>query len=265
MHEVIGRLYALLFARANRPAQWLNHALYHLALRGMGFNNGWQLNRSGELWFIRHMLPRTLTDLLVVDVGANRGEYSRTVLRHAPYAKVVAFEPLVGCMHELAVMQQQYGLHRFVARNVAVGAEAGEALIHFGENDSEWASLATELPAYADAANVNSARVGVTTLDSQFLLDERIHLLKIDVEGLEYEVLQGAERLIKENPPRWVQLEMNTHQLLRGHTLRQLAELLPGYEVFQLLPRGMRRVDLDRPEPNTFCYGNFVFHHGCTP
>ncbi len=52
--------------------QPVNHALYHLALRGMGYNNGWLLPQSGEQWFIRNVLAPS-RPLWCLDVGANPG------------------------------------------------------------------------------------------------------------------------------------------------------------------------------------------------
>jgi FkbM family methyltransferase len=262
MREFIGRMYAALFARPGRIPQAVNHALYHLALRGMGYNNGWQLGRSGEYWFIQHALGQTHNPV-VIDVGANRGEYSRAVLNRIIGARVLAFEPLAGCRETLDQLKIKWP--RFGYRGVALGAVPDRSRIFFGEADSEWSSLSADLPNYAARAATHESWIEVSTLDAEVLggaVDyPRVDLLKIDVEGFEIEVLQGARRLIEEMPPRWVQVEWNLHQLHRGHTLRQLGQLLPGYVPFQLLPgrHGKRQVDLDRPEANTFCYSNFVF------
>lgn len=267
VREIIGRTYAGLFARPGRVPQGVNHALYHLALRGMGYNNGWQLGRSGEYWFIEHALLHQHNPV-VIDVGANRGEYSRAVLDRIIGARVLAFEPLAGCREPLEQLEIKWP--RFSYRGLALGAIPDRAQLYYGDSDSEWASLVCDLPGYVRDAATHTASVRVSTLDAE-VLDEvlnglvdypRVDLLKIDVEGFELEVLTGAAGLLTEMPPRWIQVEWNLHQLHRGHTLRALSQLLPpGYVPFQLLPgrRGLRQVDLDRPEANTFCYANFVF------
>lgn len=265
MRELVGRAYASLFARPGAKPQAVNHALLHLALRGMGYNNGWQLDRSGEAWFLRQVLG-SCSDALVVDVGANRGDYSRQVLKSSPTAEVLAFEPLQGCFEQLDLLERS--TQRFDYRSLALSAAPGRQLLHYGDNDSEWASLssAADLPPYAAHVASNEIVVPVSTLDIELPRDNdslfpAVEILKIDVEGYELEVLAGAKRLIDEAPPRWVQIEWNLHQLYRGHTLRAVAELLPGYWCYQLLPgrRGVRLVDVNRPEANVYCYGNFVF------
>jgi hypothetical protein len=141
------------------------------------------------------------------------------------------------------------------------------ALIHYGEGDSELASLASEVNniAFVGEANTNVMEVQVTTLDEYFAdLVKRgpgtLDFVKVDTEGYEFEVLQGAREVITSCRPRFVQIEMNLHQLVRRHTLYSLHDLMgDSYDVFQLVPHGMHQVDATRPEPNTFSYSNFVF------
>jgi FkbM family methyltransferase len=260
--EIVGRAYAAAFARPGRVAQAVNHALFHLALRGYGYNNGWELDRSGEQAFIDQHVAGVQAPL-VVDVGANRGDYTRAVLAANPTAEVIAIEPLDGCYPALAALADDHP-GRVTVLRCAAGARRGQATIRYGAGDSEWASLADRLPDYAATAATHSQTVPVETLDDLLDVDHSepaVHLLKIDVEGWEHGVLAGATRLIRQNPPAWVQLEMNLHQLLAGHTLRGLADLLPGYLAYQLLPHGLRPVNLDRPDANAYGYGNFVFRH----
>lgn len=254
--ELAARAYSRVFARPGK-AQAFNHALYHLALRGMGFNNGWQLDKSGEEWFVKNVLkpmnPRTC-----LDVGANRGEYSRLLLENT-HAQVIAFEPLPGCSPYLDALRNEYA-GRFSFVDSAVGSEPGVAELHYGAEESALASLSEEVKeiAYVGEANKNSVSVSVTTLDANSF-GSGIDFLKIDTEGYEYEVLLGAQKMTESGGPKYIQIEMNLHQLFRGHTLRSFTQLLPNYESYQLLPHGMHKVDANRPEANTFCYGNFVF------
>jgi FkbM family methyltransferase len=244
--------------------QPVNQAMYQLALRGMGYNNGWQLPKSGEQWFIRHVLAPT-RPRLCIDVGANKGEYTAALLRWTT-AQVHAFEPLPLAFQSLQrVAERSPG--RVVVNNSAVGASTEPALIHYGDGDSELASLSAEVSniAFVGAANTNVMEVQVTTLDEHFAdLVRRgpgsVDFIKVDTEGFEFEVLQGAREVVAECRPRFVQIEMNLHQLVRRHTLYSLHELIgDAYDIFQLLPHGMHRVDATRPESNTFSYSNFVF------
>lgn len=258
--ELLAQGYASVFARDTRMAQAVNHTLYHLALRGMGYNNGWQLDRSGEGWFVEHVLaPRG--PRVCLDIGANVGEYTRLLLGRTS-AEVYAFEPLPAAFEQLQQAGRPYA-GRLHAYNLAMGDASGEAEISFGDPTTEHASLATEVARidYVGAGNTRTMTVRVDALDrwAEEVGLERCDFLKIDVEGLEYEVLRGGQATIARLRPWYVQIEWNTHQLMRGHTLLHFADLLSDYDAYQLLPHGLRRIDAMRPEPNTFCYGNFVF------
>ena len=76
-----------------------------------------------------------------------------------------------------------------------------------------------------------------------------------------FDLLPGAFETLARLRPRFVQIEYNWHQLFRGCSLMKLAELLPGYVAYQLLPHraGMVRRDVERPESNITFYSNFVF------
>jgi FkbM family methyltransferase len=254
---------------AGRPSmQPVNKAAYHVALRGMGYNNGHELNRSGEEWFIRHVL-RHRNPSYCLDIGANVGEYSMALLQHT-HSMVYAFEPLPGAFLRLQAKANQLGRGRLQPINTAVGAHTGKNTINFGSDDSEHASLSTSVNDidYVGKQNVNVAVVDITTLDDwSFLSGEDwrsprispIDFIKIDVEGYESQVLLGGLHTIRRFMPI-IQIEMNLHQMMESQSLYSLWKILPhGYKVFQLLPSGMHEVDPRRPEPNTFCFGNFVF------
>ena len=89
--DPILRLYALLFSR---PFLYrFNRALFHLSLRGLGILN-WQSERlRGKSDLLERLLSRAAPGTVVLDVGANEGEYSQTVMRLAPHVEVHAFEP----------------------------------------------------------------------------------------------------------------------------------------------------------------------------
>lgn len=279
LREAGGRAYAWVFARRARWAQAVNHVLLHLALRGKGYNNGWELDRSGEAWFLQFALtwhgwssgrtPGYYENLLVVDVGANVGTYSRLALELGA-SSVRAYEPLAACGPQLEELAEAFQ-GQFHYAHAAVGDRSARRKLHYSDEHTEWASLSRALPAYAAQVVDREEMVDVVTLDHELMLSSvrtdgpplyaKVAVLKIDVEGWESEVLAGAQQLIKYQPPRWIQIEMNTHQLLRGHTLLSLSEQLPGYRPYRLLPgrRGMVPVDPSRAEDNMFFYGNIVF------
>ena len=74
--------------------------------------------------------------------------------------------------------------------------------------------------------------VPVTTLDEDLADIEKIAVLKIDCEGFEYHILQGARGLLKRHRPLLF-VEVHPEQLVQfGHSTRELLELIsPDYEL----------------------------------
>ena len=48
---------------------------------------------------------------------------------------------------------------------------------------------------------------------------KKVDFLKIDVEGHEYEVVKGAKKFIEFNSPKFIQIEINWHQLFKNINL----------------------------------------------
>ena len=122
---------------------------------------------------------------------------------------------------------------------------ATQKLFDFSHKDgSAQASLHEEFFALYNIPTIERA-VAVTTLDSvckEHSIDH-IDLLKIDVEGCEYEVLQGAARMIGSLSIDIIQFEINALSLISKHSLLDFMTLLTEYRFFRLLYRGLLPLD----------------------
>lgn len=129
---------------------------------------------------------------VVFDVGANDGRTVHRLMQHLPGPRIVAFEPVASTFAKLTEETSRYpGVERF---RLALGSETGRRDIFVGEQ----AALNS---LYAEwAAGDRTETIEMVTLDG-FLRDqhrtERIHLLKIDSEGHDLEVLKGAQETLR--------------------------------------------------------------------
>lgn len=256
------KLYIFIFARPTN--QQLNNYILQLALKGHGYNNCCDPEITGELKLIN--LIAKFNPKLCIDVGANKGEYSKLLLLKTN-ATIISFEPMNESFKSLISLQKLYP-DRFYAINKGVSSENGELEIHYGEEDSIHASFSLEINKidYLKLNNINRRKVPVISLDAYYeeYLSHKfsnVDLLKIDTEGFEYEVLKGAKKILKEIKPKFIQIEFNWHQLFRGHSLNKIAEMMKNYRIYQLLPYGAGLVerDVNKPEANIYHYSNFVF------
>jgi FkbM family methyltransferase len=158
---------------------------------------------------------------LVLDIGANIGQYAG-YLRDAGYAgRIVSFEPLADA-HAALTRRAAGDPGWTVAPRMALGAAAGEVEINVS-NDRDMSSLLELRPEILAVSptsrTVARETVPLATLDAVY--DEHARpgdrvLLKIDTQGYERQVLDGAERTL----PRLagIQLELSLVPLYDGET-----------------------------------------------
>jgi FkbM family methyltransferase len=144
---------------------------------------------------------------VVVDVGANFGLYALNAALYArPMGRVFAFEPAPAAFATLQrnIVSNEMG-SAVTAIQAAAGAAPGRAQFHIGE-DVSFSSLHRTQRIGEEA---NTVEVEVVSLDTALSHVPAVDLLKIDVEGGEAEVLQGARALLKRSPGAIVQFEFS--------------------------------------------------------
>jgi FkbM family methyltransferase len=153
----------------------------------------------------------------IIDVGGNKGQFAFFASRRWPSAIMHVFEPLPAPFAKLkTVMAGRATLHR-----CALGATDTEAEIHIASraDSSSLLPLGEEQSRIFGVESVATLRVPVHRLDT--LLSEKNvtapALLKIDVQGFEYEVLQGMGSL--SSLIRWIYLEVSFVELYTGQKL----------------------------------------------
>ena len=183
---------------------------------------------------------RQLTGGVLVDVGANIGAFT-LLLRSASSLPVIAYEPQPFLFK---LLQWNIGFNRLAgvdAHNVACGSKRGEVAFSIGINGSivceSVASKKKSVSASPTVSNLDDeaemtqsgeavVNVPVTTLDEDLADVPSVALLKIDCEGFEYDVLQGAAGIIKRHRPQLV-LEVHPTQLENfGHSTEKVLDLV---------------------------------------
>lgn len=147
-------------------------------------------------------------DDVCIDAGANVGFFACHLARWVgPRGHVHAFEPEPRNVGRLAANLALNGLSsRVTLHPVALSAERGRARFNrAGGDHSGWGSL------HRDEMHLQTIEVETTTIDA-FVEEaglEEVALLKIDVEGADFDVYHGAERLLGRRGVRCVMAEWN--------------------------------------------------------
>lgn len=244
--------------RHKAELQGLTNNLLSICLSARGYNNYHSQQSSGEDFFIRNILAPT-NPKLCIDIGANVGEFSRNLLE-ATSTKVIAFEPLPKVYEDLK-NQLSYWSDRIIFENLGVGEKKETLSINYNDKSTAHASFSEEVKGVSYLDNKDTLELPITSLD--LYLDDKeineINLIKIDTEGFESEVLNGANKTICKFKPQFIQIEFNWHQLFRNKTLNWFAERLTDYDCYQLLPDNWIKRDPKDPLSNIFLYSNFIF------
>lgn len=180
---------------------------------------------NAELAFVRHSLQ---PGAVVIDVGANGGIYAVTAARQiGPTGHVYAFEPATA---EVAILRKNVEINNLTNVTViesAVSHETGTAQFAIAD-DGALNSLAQT--GHPDQHVTKWETVKTITLDD-FVRETsipRVDFLKIDVEGAEKLVLDGAKELLASVTPLTILFESMTVNVgAFGYSVRDfLQELL---------------------------------------
>ena len=162
---------------------------------------------------------RSLGIDLVIDVGANRGQFANEIRRAGYHGRILSIEPLEVPYLELSRAATRDP--RWTAVRSAVGAGAGVASIHVAANGGASSSFLPMLDSHRRAAPeanyVGEERVEIRTLDSVVEAHRQSGnrvFLKIDVQGFELQVIEGGAETLAGSS--MVQVEMSLIPLYEG-------------------------------------------------
>lgn len=160
----------------------------------------------------------------VLDVGANEGQFGESLRESGYEGGIVSFEPLEIAHRNLLGISGQYKDWQVHSR-CALGDTIGETEINVSENSvssSVLPMLDSHINAAPQAGYVGINKCDVITLDSvesTYFNQSKSILLKIDTQGYEWQVLDGAESVLKN--VQGMLIEMSLTPLYEGQKLWQ--------------------------------------------
>ena len=230
-------IYTLLFAR--NIFFKINRFLFKLSTHGLGIGNYANHRISGEQKFIATLLKSNkLKKGVILDIGANKGDYSTFIRDNGIIIPIFAFEP-----HPLTytkLNETGKGLLSFSAINKGIGArkEITKIYDYKDNNGSQHASLYKNVIENIHKSEASEIEIEIITIDdfvNEYKIDE-ISLLKIDTEGNELDVLKGAEKSLKLGIINNIQFEFNSMNVISRTFLIDFINLMPNYKFYRLLP-----------------------------
>jgi FkbM family methyltransferase len=180
----------------------------------------------------------------VLDIGAHTGVFAREIRKSLPTAQIYSFEPLTGPFERLRAGMGNDP--NFEAFQIAVGERNGRTLIHqddFTPASSLLTMTETTKKAFPHTGKGTSVEIPLQTLDSwaeAHKLESPL-LVKMDVQGYEDKVIQGAEEVLKradaviteasfvelyEGQPLYCELQ----RLMEGRGFQMLGAVVESYD-----------------------------------
>lgn len=157
----------------------------------------------------------------VLDVGANSGQYATQLFQIGYKGKIISFEPV---KQVFSVLQKKASQKKnWTVFNYGFGNKTEECIINISKNTYS-SSLLDIMPSHIKGAPeseyISKEKVQIKTIDtvySELIKDKDVVLLKIDVQGFEKNVLDGAKKSL--GKIKGIQLEMSIEELYKGEML----------------------------------------------
>lgn len=196
--------------------------------------------------------------LVAFDVGANAGDWTDNLVRSGPAAglRVYAFEP---GEHAYSVLRTRFAdTHTVRLFNTGLSDGEGEGRFIEDNANSELSRFVTLEESITDG---RMHLVPLTTVDHVIAREglETVDFIKVDTEGHDLRVIQGAREALTRQSIGILQFEYGATWIHQGATLAQALCLLgtSGYTVYLLRRSGLW--DFAYPKwGECFFYSNFV-------
>ena len=244
-----------------------NNLIFKCSLSSLGIQN---LNSRSEFTYIKKIIKNfDFNNNLFLDIGAHHGEITEYVYNLTNNIDIVSFEPNPNSFNFLK-NRFKNKLDRIDLQNIACGNKDENSVIYDFENSKNGSvnstmikDVMTEL--YKRKKNTQSIielKIVVSKLDS-FLKDnkKKIPIIKIDTEGFEYNIIEGALETFKNASVEIVIIEFNKMNVYKKVFLRDFCNILKNYNPYRLMANGdlLNLYPYNPVNSEIFGYQNIVF------
>ena len=250
------RLRAAVAAHRHNPLVRAAMRTSFLILNAGNNQYNWNFEANGEVWTVKWAV-QTYPGV-IFDVGSNQGQWAMAALPHIEERPLHCFEAVPETFESLRTNLS--GHPTAILNDVGLGSKPGNITFHHSKATPEVSSRYNIADEY-QASRDNIVNVQITTGDEycRSRAVDRIALLKVDVEGMEYEVLDGFRGMLENQRIGAVQFEYGEGYIGGRRYLGDVCELLQraGYGIFKQFPRGIEPFRYSTKEEN-FQGRNFV-------
>lgn len=236
---------------------WYSKYLFRFCNQYVNFcynDNNFDRNTNGEYWFLKRIIPKVK---VVFDVGANSGDYSKSILEINDKVTIHAFEPDTRAFE---ILKKNIG-DKANINNIAMGEKEGEMTLYRHKNKTVFNSL---YDIHAEGESGDKINIKVSTVDDYCAKEKINHIdfLKIDVEGYEFPVIKGADIMLQKGAIDMVQFEFSGATVESRAFLNDFLKFFAkyNYTLYKLKPFSLEKVEY-YTDMERFSLSNFVAIH----
>lgn len=209
---------------------------------------------NGEFLVIEHFIH---DHDVIVDAGANVGNWSLQVLMNKKSVKLYAFEPYPPTFNQLVYNLRR---HPVICFNSALGKQEGVMRFFFYPSYSEMNSLYVNPGFHGEMYQETHVTVETLAHKTVELGIPFINFLKINCEGAEFDIVSGAAPLIESQAIDYIQFEYGGGYQGAKTTLKQVFDLFThnGYAIFRIYQQGLIYIDEWYPHLENYRYANYL-------
>ena len=262
VEAVLGR------ARSWRIGRWLYKGARRELLVDPDVDGEFALQRA---WAMAQARGTPGTTLMLMDVGANLGVWSTNAIKELDRSGIVdfrirAFEPSSGARGEIGrLCAAELADGKLIIDNRGVAASPGRAAFSMISDTGGSNGLANLLD---QGSGVATVEIELTTLDAVCEAEAitHLHLVKVDTEGNDFNVILGAAGLFDREAIDVLQFEYNWRWIGFGRWLRDVFEFMKSrpYVIGRLTPSGVEQYETWHPELERYIETNYVIAHRST-
>lgn len=246
--------------------QRFNSVIHTIALYIMGYGDDGSFKNSGEtkaMSYVKNQLNKKYShnNYNLFDVGANIGEYSLEMAKcFGDNVVIQAFEPIDTTYTKLLENTKGYSIIH--AYNVGLSNESaimpmfttekeGSALSSIYHNSGEHMNCELHVRKDCEFSSVDEFCNSINI--------DHIHFLKIDVEGHELAVLQGAKNMLNERKIDYIQFEFGVAHIEAKTFIFDFWRLLcDNYQIYRIVSGGLIPLNIYTEQMEIFLYSNYL-------
>ncbi len=242
--------------------QRLFEVLLSISLRGMNYGNGGDFEQSGELNVLKYVKEKFNAEKLLVifDVGGNVGNYSKALSDFFGQNAIIhSFEPSKATYD--IFLQNTKDSQNVIPNNCGLSDTENSQLLYTDAEHSGLASIYQRNLEHFGLEMDKSEEIKLSTLDIYCKANniDRIHFLKLDIEGHELKALNGAKRMIDSKNIDIIQFEFGGANIDSRTYFQDFFYLLKdNYKIYRIVKDGLFEMPIYKETYEVFITINYL-------